>query len=83
MTARMRTLEAAITQLQEDDPGSCLTRHALRQMVLSGKVPHVRAGAKYLINYDGLLSALASGEPHIDSDPQTGTIRRITEGRAV
>jgi len=57
--ARMRTLDAAIAQLQRDDPENCLTRYALRQMVLTGKIPCIRAGAKYLINYDNLLTVLA------------------------
>ena len=63
---RMRTLDAAIAQLKEDDPNTALTKHALRQMVLTGRVPHVKAGAKYLINYDGLLDAL-SGEFNSDN----------------
>jgi len=75
MTARMRTLDAAIEQLQQDDPGSCLTRYALRQMVLQDKVPHIRCGAKYLVNYDGLLSVL-SGET-TSAEPERGQIRRI------
>jgi hypothetical protein len=59
---RMRTLDACIIQLKQDDPDTCLTRHALRQMVLSGNVPYVKCGKKYLVNYDGLLDVL-SGEP--------------------
>jgi len=76
MTARMRTLDAAIAQLREDDPGSCLTRHALRKMVLEGKIPHVRAGSKYLVNYDRLLEILA-GDLLIESEPQHGVIRPV------
>lgn len=81
--ARMRTLDAAIAQLQQDDPGSCLTRHALRKMVLTGEVPYIRAGSKYLVNYDGLLSALAGGTSRAEPEPQTGAIRMISvaEGR--
>lgn len=76
---RMRTIDQAIAQLRQDDPGSCLTRHALRQMVLEGRVPHVRAGQKYLVNYDGLLNAL-SGERLVTEIPAaSGTIRRIAQ----
>ena len=74
---RMRTIDQAIAQLRQDDPQSCLTRHALRQMVLSGAVPHVRAGQKYLVNYDGLLSVLAGEAKSAELDAQYGQIRRI------
>ena len=63
---RMRTIEAAINQLLQDDPGSCLTRHALRQLVLRGEVPSIRAGTKYLVNYDRLLAILSAGEIQIE-----------------
>jgi len=64
----MRTLDACIIQLKQDDPDTCLTRHALRQMVLSGNVPYVKCGKKYLVNYDGLLDVL-SGEPNSFETP--------------
>jgi len=75
---RMRTIDAAIAQLRHDDPGSCLTRHALRQMVLTGQVPHVRVGNKYLVDYDRFLSFLTSGYiAPIEAEPPIGVIRRI------
>ena len=77
MTARMRTLDAAICQLHTDDPGNCLTKHALRQWVLSGVVPYVRAGAKYLINYDILLKILAGEREHVEPEPKTGIVRPV------
>ena len=72
---RVRTIDGAIAQLKQDDPGTCLTRYALRQMILSGKVKYVRADAKYLVNYDDLLIVL-SGEtaPVV---PVHGQIRRV------
>ena len=77
MTARMRTLDAAIAQLRTDDPGNCLTKHALRQWVLSGIVPSIRTGAKYLINYDVLLSILAGEYEHVEPEARAGTVRPI------
>lgn len=79
---RMRTIEAAINQLLQDDPGSCLTRHALRQLVLRGEVPSIRAGTKYLVNYDRLLAILSAGEIQIEPTqtrllPVYGTIRQV------
>jgi len=46
---RMRTINSAIAELLRDDPGCCLTRHALRKMVLSDQVAHVRVGVKILL----------------------------------
>ena len=79
---RMRTIDAALTQLRQDDPQCCLSRHALRNMVLRGEVPCVKSGCKYLINYDGLLAVLAGqtqpDEPPPDVTPiQNGRVRRI------
>ena len=59
---RMRTIDAAIEQLHADDPGNCLTRYALRQMILAGTIPSVKVGQKYLLNYDDLPRLLA--DPH-------------------
>jgi hypothetical protein len=74
----MRTIDAALSQLRQDDPGSCLTRHALRKMILQGRIPHVRAGAKYLVNYDGLLSALAGEAALTETASQIGAIRAVS-----
>jgi hypothetical protein len=75
--ARMRTLDAAIEQLLQDDPRSCLTRCALRRMVLQGRVPHIRAGSKYLVNYDGLLSVLSGELLPDEKEPTYGKIRAV------
>lgn len=75
--ARMRTIDQAIEQLRKDDPQSSLTRHALRQMVLTGHVPHVKAGSKYLLNYDGLLAVLAGETKTVESDGQYGNVRPV------
>jgi len=63
----MRTISGAIDQMRRDDPGSELTRHALRQMVLAGTVAHIRVGAKYLLNYDQLLISLSGEETQDNS----------------
>lgn len=75
--ARMRTIDGALEQLRQDDPGCCLTRHALRRMVLEGKVPHVMAGAKYLVNYDGLLAVLAGENKSAEPESKYSMIRKV------
>ena len=46
----MRTLKQAYETIRETDPASALTMTALRRLVVSGKLPSVRAGSKYLLN---------------------------------
>ena len=67
--ARMRTLDGCIEQLKQDDPGTEFTRYALRRMVLSGQISHVRAGTKYLVNYDTLLSILSGNQNDTADEP--------------
>jgi len=74
MTSRMRTVDAAIAQLKEDDPNTFLTKYALRKLLIDGLVPHVRIGVKYLVNYDGLLSFLADNHSTAESRPRISKI---------
>lgn len=74
---KMRTINQAIIELKTEDPGTCLTRNALRQMVLTGKVSAVMVGSKYLLNMEALQSYLNSPTPQQDSQSEYGKIRRI------
>jgi hypothetical protein len=77
-TPRMRTIDAAIKELKQDDPNCALTRHALRKMVISKRVPSVQVGNKYLVNLDSLISLLSEPGALADSPaPQDGSIRPI------
>lgn len=55
---RMRTIEQAVSWLQEADPGTALTKTALRRLVTTGQIPSVRVGQKYLISLEVLESFL-------------------------
>ncbi len=72
---RMRTIDQAIAWLKETDPESALTRNALRKLVISGKLPHVKIGQKYLINLDVLAEYLYGSTP--EQEQPDGGIRRI------
>ena len=52
MLPRMRTITETIKLLREQDPDTCLTETALRRMVISGELPSVRVGKKYLLDID-------------------------------
>lgn len=58
---RMRTINEAYKQLKESDPQTAVTPYHLRQMILNNKIPYIKAGKKYLINYDILIKYLSGG----------------------
>lgn len=46
---KMRTIEQAAAELKAADPGTALTKNAIRQLLLSGTVPCVTVGNKRLV----------------------------------
>lgn len=56
---RMRTIKQAINELKEKDSQTAFTETALRRAVLSGQIPHIRAGNKILVNLDIVESYLS------------------------
>ena len=63
MMPRMRTIDQAAAWLQENDPGTAFTKTALRRLVVSGKLPSVRVGQKYLVNLDTMEDYLLGQLP--------------------
>lgn len=78
MTPRMRTINEAAEELRTADPHTAVTAHLIRQLILTGKVPAVKAGKKYLLNLDTLQAYLEN-----PTEPTTivygGGIRKISE----
>ena len=60
---RMRTIKEAIQHIKETDPDTAFTEHALRGMVNTGQIPHVKAGRKILLDIDRLEGYLSSDSP--------------------
>ena len=58
MPPRMRTIGEAAAELRKIDPGTAVTPYRIRQLVLDGSIPHVKAGNKRLVNLDTLLPYL-------------------------
>lgn len=73
---KMRTIDQAAEWLRETDPDTALTKTALRRLVVSGQLPHVTIGSKYLIDLD-VLAAFLRGEIHEAARSEVGGIRRI------
>ena len=53
--SRMRTMETAYKEIKEMDPGTAITRWAIRRAVSEGYFPSRRVGNKYVFNLDTLL----------------------------
>ena len=56
--AKYRTIQQAFECIKALDAETAITYHALRQLVVSGQMPSMRVGKKYLIDLDGLASLL-------------------------
>ena len=76
---RMRTVKEAAAEIKELDEHTALTQWRIRELVLSGVLPAVRAGNKILLNLDTLFEYLSN--PNADKfKPENDTtpgIRRI------
>ena len=58
---KMRTIPEAAAELKAADPHTAITQHAIRQLVLSGRVPHICIGKKRLVNMEELERYLSGG----------------------
>ena len=53
-----------------------LAKYHIRQLVLQNKVKYLRAGAKYLINFDSLMEYLNAGE-NLSTENAWKMVRKI------
>ena len=75
---RFLTARAAIKEIKELDPRSCLTLNAIRSMMRTGKIPVTYSGTKRLINLDLLIEHLYKDNTDLASEPEYGKIRRLS-----
>lgn len=61
--SRIRTLSETYRFIKEMDAETAITPNALRRMAVSGQIPCVKAGKKYLIDIDVLLEYLKGTRP--------------------
>lgn len=52
---RYRTIKGAVQELQTEDPSTEITEYLLRKLVISGEVPSLKTGKKYIVNVYELL----------------------------
>ena len=74
----MRTIDQAAAWLCARDPETALTKTALRRLIITGQLPSVRVGQKYLISLEVLERFLGGELRTVEApDPVYGSIRRI------
>lgn len=77
---RMRMMKEAFEEIKQIDPNTALSQHALRKMIISGDIPSIRIGSRYLINLDDLEEFLSTPTYKGKSDETpTNGIRKISE----
>ncbi len=77
---RMRGIEDGFKEIKANDPNTALTKTALRRLITTGVVPHVKIGTKYLVDMDVLERYLCNDSPMIKDhtvSPATGIVRRV------
>ena len=62
---RMRTLQAGYAEIKAQDPDTCLTEYALRQMLLDGTIPTVRVGSKRLFDVSTVWEYITPAEKEV------------------
>lgn len=77
MSPRIRTIQQAAAELKQNDSSTAITPYAIRQMVLSGAIPHIKAGNKYLISMEVLENYLKEPLKPLNAPQASGQIRRV------
>lgn len=58
---RMMTIDQVVDNIMREDKNTAITRYFVRQLCLENKIVYIKAGQKYLINYDKFIDFLNSG----------------------
>lgn len=81
--SRMRTAQQVYNQIHQEDPESSVSLWYIRSVIKQGKFPVIKAGNKFLINYDRFLEYLAGSQanekPEEAKQQGYGVIRRVAE----
>ena len=61
---KVRKIKNSLEEIKAEDPNTCLTEYAIRQMVANGEISHIKRGRKILIDLDELKEYLSNGAKH-------------------
>lgn len=74
---KMRTIKAAAEEIKQADKDSAISEFHIRQLVKQGKLPHIKAGNKVLINMDLLNKYLSDPSSNITIEQEESPIKPI------
>lgn len=75
-----RTINQIYDAIKAKDPETALTKTALRRLIVTGAIPSVKIGIKYLADEENVWRFLRGELKQIQREPeppQYGTIRRV------
>ena len=74
---KVRTISGAVDFIKSRDPDTAITPTAIRRLVWSGTIPHVRAGNKYLITVQSIEDWVSGKGVSAKNNETIGGIRRV------
>ena len=73
----MNSIERTFARAQAENLG--VSRHFIRMAVLNGSLPSIRAGKKYLINWEHFIRYLNATQTISVVDDQSGIVRPVSD----
>ena len=70
-----RTIREAAAWFKNRDPGTAITEYRIRQLVVSGTVPSMKVGRKYLVTIEALEEYFNTPTP--SKAKQVSTARQV------
>ncbi len=80
---RMRTIKAAVTEIKTADSKTAVTEWRIRQLINEGVLPCVKAGKRFYINLDLLISYLNNPLDERFTKPVAEGVRAVNGIRKV
>lgn len=63
---KARTIEGCYQEIRADDPGTGISKSAIRRAVTAGEIPSRRVGVKYMIDKDLVVAYFCGCEVRDD-----------------
>mgnify|MGYP003294193623 CR=1 FL=1 len=58
---KFRTINQAFAEIKAADPGTAVTKHAIRRAVLAGDIPSRKTGSRFLVSLDKVIEYFSGG----------------------
>ena len=76
---KLRTLSEAYKCIKEMDPDTAVSANYVRCLAISGKVPRIKCGRKYLIDVDVLLDYLSAESSETTQEKELANTHAASE----